>query len=198
MQPQEMNEIQREEKQRLERLYKERSSLVSLKAKLAKEFGTLEKVLLGERNKNTRNLMIISGALASFSFLVFEGTESSFSRQSMAIADVGLLFVIIFAWVEMHRDLDKSLNLLSGEMEKNKNFATKGENIYNEAIDRKISEGEKNNQLSEYYREMDRSFIRPQPERPKRMNYFHDLLSMLFVVSVVLLIFPFLIIILSN
>jgi hypothetical protein len=160
-----------------------RDKIASIKSETQKELSELMVKLLLERTTNVRSLMVLAGALASLSFLVLDKIESRIGTQLVAISDIGLLLVIVFSWLEMHRDLDKTLNKIDRTLNGNEALAEKSMAIYQNAIDDNITEEQLSQELAELEKEYNTNLDKESQKKTNK-HYFYDLVTILFCVSI--------------
>jgi hypothetical protein len=177
-------------KQDFEELFKKRNTFISIGGQITKIISPKLFQLFIENRNNLRNIVIIAGALASFSLYVMGNTGGNINIIYLKISIIGLLMTIIFSSFYLNKSISKDINAYTEKLRENLKTSNKAQNIINDCFDGKISKSEADRKMLDVYKEIEYKRIRPKEENIKKV-YIFDLITGLFILSIGVEIFYF-------
>jgi hypothetical protein len=164
-----------------------RSSFITINAEVTKLFAPKIFILLRENISNLRNLAIIAGAMATFGLLIFNNVLIE-KREILLISVLGLLIDICFIFIYLNKTIADGINRFTKAIDEETEFPTKGQEIINNFVDGVIEENIFKKEISPILQQIEK---KSRPKTEKRLHnkdYTPDLLTALFVLSVLLMI----------
>jgi len=176
-----------EQKEIFREVIRRRSQFLTIKSKLTKLVEPKIFALLQGNLQNIRNLIIVSGALASFGLLALK----SFFSDYLIVGIISSLFFIVFAVWQLNKESSESINRYHDKLKENIAIADEGEKIINNYLDGKMRLEVLNKKLLGVYERIEMDVIRSKNSanmESKKKIYVYDLLTVLFVLPIVILI----------
>jgi len=182
-------------------LYSQRTNFIQIISQMTKAFGPSIFKLKMEERINLRNVNVIAGALATFGLYLSSTNIGGINNNVLKISIIGFLLTILFTALSVHRQTDKEINIYISGLKKEKTTAERGLDIIHKRMDGLISCEEAQKALREVYMDIEYKHIRKNNcHKQKRGSgdkeskiYIFDCLIYLFVVSLLAMIFSFLI-----
>ena len=174
----------------IKRLIEERSYFIDVKAKISRLLGPKIFELQKENLNNTRNVIIVSGALVTFGLILLDNPiVQNLNIDLLKISIVGFLLTIIFSSFQLNRELSTGINSYYDKFKENVVTAEKGEKIINDCLDNKITVEEVKTKLIPIYEEIEHERIRPQKNKERdKKTYIYDLINYLFIISIAVMV----------
>jgi len=179
-------------------LLKERSNFISIKAKIGRIVEPRIFQLQLENLANVRNLIIISGALATIGLLILDKAIQIFSpiaNSALQLSIILFLLAILVYSFYLKSNLGKGIFSYKKKMNENVVTAEKGEAIINNCLDGKITKEDADRKLGEVYKEIEFERIRAKSgdseDKEIVQKYLDRIGNIFFVSAIAVLVFAF-------
>jgi len=174
----------------IKKLMEERNYFIDVKAKISRLLGPKIFELQKENLNNIRNVIIVSGALATFELILLNNPiVQNLNIDLLKISIIGFLLTVIFSSFQLNRELSTGINSYHDKFKENIVTAEKGEKIINDCLDDKITVEEVETKLISIYKEIEYEWIRPQKNKEQnKKTYIYDLINYLFIISIAIMV----------
>ena len=114
----------------IKKLMEERNYFIDVKAKISRLLGPKIFELQKENLNNIRNVIIVSGALATFELILLNNPiVQNLNIDLLKISIIGFLLTVIFSSFQLNRELSTGINSYHDKFKENIVTAEKGEKI---------------------------------------------------------------------
>lgn len=158
-------------------LIKQRSSFITIKADIAEQILPYKKLLLIENTINTRNTIIVSGALATAELLVLNSETILLSGLSNILLQFSIIFflITIFSFsFYLRKSLMDGWDAFEALQESSIKAPTRGHKIITDCLRREITKEEADKELLGVYKQIEEEQLgRTEPHKvPKEKTFW--------------------------
>ncbi len=181
----------------VEQLIKGRSDLHSIRSNIGKLFRDPIEKLENELIASLKNIIIISGALASIALLILSNPPNHLTAL-LITSIIGFLLTILFSVLWINKATNRRLKFLRKQSTENITLPDEGIDIYNDRLDGKITAEKFDEKITNFFLKVEQDVMRRSKPQKATLDHSDELLTYLFILSIVGLIFYFLFDMLLN